>query len=59
MAEQISLFEDTKLNQQFLEILKNLDPENFRYNNPTIRRDDGTLVILKCDNTNNLYVEEV
>lgn len=59
MSKQIATFEDPKLNSQIREILDNLEPENFIANNPTIRRDDGALMVLKCDNNNNLYVEEV
>ena len=46
MSKQIATFEDNKLNSQFREILDNLEPENFIANNPTIRRDDGTLMVL-------------
>lgn len=59
MANLISIFEDDKLNMQFREVLDNLEPENFKANNPMIRRDDGQLMVLKCDNSNNLYLEEV
>lgn len=50
---------DINHRQQYRELLNNLSPENFAENNPTIRRDDGKLVVLKCDNDNELYVEEV
>ena len=60
MAKLIVVFDDDKLNTQFREIIDNLSPENFEYNNPTIRSTSGEkLFKLVVDDSGNLSTEEV
>lgn len=59
MANQIVVFDDDKLNTQFREVLDNLEPENFKANNPTIRSASGKLFVLQVDDAGNLSTREV
>ena len=60
MAKKIIHFKDNDLNRQFDEILRNMTTENFRNKAITITSDSGNKqFLLKCDDSGNLYTEEV
>ncbi len=59
MSKQIATFKNNKLNQQFKELLFNIDPENHRYGTPHLISPDGTKYKLTVDNDGNLDTEEV
>ena len=59
MAKQIVVFDDANLNLQIREILDNLDPNNFKENNPMIMSDSGKMFVLEVDDSGNLSTKEV
>lgn len=59
MAKLIKYFEDNSLNEQFLELIRNLEHYNFKYDAPTVQSDEGKVFKLKVDEDGNLSTEEV